>query len=74
VVITTLGAAGGREQLNVLYTRAAPDVRRAVIAGLFNARADEDLIRIARTDRDAGCGRRPWSSSACSAPRERWSS
>jgi hypothetical protein len=53
VVITTLGAAGGREQLNVLYARAAPEVRRAVIAGLFNARADEDLIRIARTDRDA---------------------
>jgi HEAT repeat protein len=54
VVITTLGAAGGRAQLNVLYTHATPDVRRAVIAGLFNARADDDLIRIARTDKDAG--------------------
>jgi HEAT repeat protein len=52
VAITTLGAAGGREQLNVLYSRGGSDVRRAVIAGFFNARADEDLIRIARTDRD----------------------
>jgi hypothetical protein len=52
VAITTLGAAGGREQLNVLYARASAEIKRAVIAGFFNARADEDLIRIARTERD----------------------
>jgi hypothetical protein len=53
VAITTLGAAGGRDQLNVLYTRASGEMRRAVIAGFFNARADEDLIRVVRTERDA---------------------
>jgi hypothetical protein len=53
VAITTLGAAGGREQLTVLYARGGGEVKRAVIAGFFNARADDDLIRIARTERDA---------------------
>lgn len=52
VAITTLGTAGGREQLNVLYARSSADVKRLVIAGFFNARAEDDLIRIARTDRD----------------------
>jgi hypothetical protein len=53
VAIATLGAAGGRDQLNALYTRADAATKRAVIAGFFNARADEDLIRIVRTERDA---------------------
>jgi hypothetical protein len=50
--ITTLGTAGGREQLNVLYASAGTEMKRAVLAGFLNARADEDLIRIARRDRD----------------------
>jgi HEAT repeat protein len=53
VAIATLGAAGGRDQLTVLYAGAGANVRRAAIEGFFNARADEDLIRIARTERDA---------------------
>ncbi|CAN5475804.1 hypothetical protein BH23ACI1_BH23ACI1_16010 [soil metagenome] len=50
--ITTLGTAGGREQLHVLYASAGTEMKRAVLAGYLNARADEDLIRIARRDRD----------------------
>jgi hypothetical protein len=51
--IVTLGQAGGREQLNVLYSRANAESRRPIIVGLFNARADTELIRIAETERDA---------------------
>lgn len=51
--ITTLGAAGGREQLRVLYARSSPDNKRPILAGLFNAKADVELIQIARTERDA---------------------
>jgi hypothetical protein len=53
--IATLGEAGGREQLSTLYARHAssgPDVRRPIILGLFNAQADEELIRIAESERD----------------------
>ena len=51
--IVTLGQAGGRDQLRVLYQTASGDARRAIIVGLFNARAEDDLIRIAGQERDA---------------------
>jgi hypothetical protein len=55
VAIATLGEAGGREQLSMLYARLVGDsaeVKRPVILGLFNAQADEELIRIAERERD----------------------
>jgi HEAT repeat protein len=50
--IVTLGEAGGRQQLATLYWRSAPDARRAIIVGLFNARAEDELIRIAERESD----------------------
>ncbi len=50
--IVTLGQAGGRDQLNVLYRRSNAESKRPIIVGLFNAQADEELIRIAETERD----------------------
>lgn len=50
--IVTLGQAGAREQLARLYTRTAQDLKRPIIIGLFNARAEEELIRIAEHERD----------------------
>jgi HEAT repeat protein len=50
--ILTLGQIGGTEQLRLLYPRVGPAAKRAVILGLFNARADADLIRIAERERD----------------------
>jgi HEAT repeat protein len=50
--IVTLGRAGGGEQLGQLYRRAVPAAKRPIIAGLFNARADTALIRIAETEKD----------------------
>jgi hypothetical protein len=51
--IVTLGQAGGREQLTRLYVRASAETRRPIIVGLFNAKADEELIRIAERERNA---------------------
>ena len=50
--IVTLGQAGGREQLRRLYLRATPDAKVPIIRGLFNARADAELIEIARREKD----------------------
>jgi hypothetical protein len=50
--VITLGAAGGLDQLRVLYTGAAADLKRPIILGLFNAHAEEELIRIAERERD----------------------
>jgi hypothetical protein len=50
--IVALGRAGGREQLRALYEQARAEARRAVIIGLFNARDDDGLIRIAERERD----------------------
>jgi len=47
VAIVTLGEAGGRQQLAALYAKADAEAKRAIITGLFNARADDELIRIA---------------------------
>ncbi len=51
--ILTLGRAGGRDQLRVLFVRASKDARQAVIGGLFLARDDDGLIRIAGEEKDA---------------------
>jgi len=51
--IVTLGEAGGLDQLRALYARHAVAWKRAIIIGLFNARAEEDLIRIAEHDSDS---------------------
>lgn len=50
VAIMALGEAGGRQQLTMLYTRSAPDAKRAIVVGLFNARAEDELIRIAERE------------------------
>ena len=54
--IATLGDAGGRAQLAALYARAqagSADAKRPILVGLFNAQADDELIRIAEQERDA---------------------
>ena len=53
VAIVTLGEAGGRQQLAALYAKAAADAKRAIVTGLFNARADDELIRIAGQESNA---------------------
>jgi HEAT repeat protein len=50
--ILTLGQAGGAVQLRELYTRARPEWKRPIIVGLFNARAEAELIRVADIERD----------------------
>lgn len=51
--ILTLGQAGGREQLRVLFVRGSKDERQAVIRGMFLARDEDGLIRIAGQEKDA---------------------
>jgi hypothetical protein len=53
LAIVTLGEAGGREQLRAMYGAAQPGAKRAIINGLFNAKADAELIDIAEHERDA---------------------
>jgi HEAT repeats/Tetratricopeptide repeat len=50
--IVTLGRVGGREQLLVLLARASKETRLAVIRGLFLARDDDGLIRVAEQEKD----------------------
>ena len=50
--ILTLGKVGGREQLRLLFVRAPRDARLAVIRGLFLARDEDGLIRIAGEEKD----------------------
>jgi hypothetical protein len=52
VAIVTLGEAGGRQQLATLYSNAAADAKRPIIIGLFNAHAEDELIRIAERERN----------------------
>jgi hypothetical protein len=52
VAIVNLGEAGGRTQLTTMYAKAAADAKRPIIVGLFNAKADEELIRIADQEKD----------------------
>jgi HEAT repeats len=52
MAIVTLGRApGGNKYLRVMYEKGPPAFRRSVISGLFNARDDEGLIRIATRER-----------------------
>lgn len=50
--IVTLGRTGARVQLRSLYTQLPHSSRIAVLTGLFNAKDDDELIRIATTERD----------------------
>ena len=50
--IVTLGRAGGRDQLRIMYSEASRETREAVIRGLFNAKDEEGLIRIADREKD----------------------
>ena len=50
--IVRLGQAGARDQLAGFYSRAGLGLKRPIIVGLFNARAEMELIRIAETERD----------------------
>jgi HEAT repeat protein len=52
VAIITLGQAGGRQQLAMMYARAAADAKRPIIIGLFNAQAEDELIQIAEREKD----------------------
>jgi hypothetical protein len=52
VAIVTLGEAGGRQQLEMLYAKATADAKRPIIVGLFNAQAEDELIRIAEHEKD----------------------
>jgi HEAT repeat protein len=50
--IVTLGRVGGREQLRGLLARASKETRLAIIRGLFLARDDDGLIRVAEQEKD----------------------
>jgi len=50
--IVALGRAGGRDHLRVLYSKVSLEIRKAVIRGLFSARDEEGLIRIAEQETD----------------------
>ena len=50
--IVRLGQAGGRQQLQQFYNKAARELKRPIIVGLFNARAEDELIAIADRERD----------------------
>jgi HEAT repeat protein len=50
--ILTLGQAGGNQELRLLYTKFGVEFKRPIIQGLFNARADEELILLAERERD----------------------
>lgn len=50
--IVRLGQAGGRLQLQQFYTKAGRELKRPIIVGLFNARAEDELIAIAERERD----------------------
>ena len=50
--IVTLGLVGGREQLRSLLARAPKETRLAIVRGLFLARDDDGLIRVAEQEKD----------------------
>jgi HEAT repeats len=51
--IVTLGRAGAREQLATLYAQAPRESRGAVLTALLAAKDEDQLIRIAETEKDA---------------------
>ena len=50
--IVRLGQAGGRDQLRRFYESARPALKSSIINGLFNARAEDELIRIAEQEKN----------------------
>ena len=50
--IVTLGRTGAREQLRTLYVKGPRMSRAVVLNALFSAKDDDELIRIARTEKD----------------------
>lgn len=52
VAIVTLGRTGAREQIRTLYLQAPRESRVAVLTALFNAKDEDELIRIAQTERE----------------------
>jgi hypothetical protein len=56
--ILTLGRASGRAQLRLLYVRADAESKPFVLSALFNAKDDEGLIQIARTEKDTALRQR----------------
>jgi HEAT repeat protein len=50
--IVTLGRAGGAPAIRTLYARLPRDGRLACLTALFNAKDENELIRIAETDPD----------------------
>jgi HEAT repeat protein len=50
--IVALGRVGGREQLLRLYGNAEGGSKRSIIIGLFNGRAEDELIQIADNEHD----------------------
>jgi hypothetical protein len=50
--ILSLGQAGGAGELRLLYQKAHASFKRPIILGLFNARAENELIQIAERERD----------------------
>lgn len=55
--IVALGQARGRDQLFRLYGKASADAKRPIIVGLFQAEAEDELIRIADSERDEAARR-----------------
>ncbi|MGH9370115.1 MAG: HEAT repeat domain-containing protein [Vicinamibacterales bacterium] len=51
--IIALGRAGGSRHLRFMYAKAPTRTRHIIIRGLFNARDEEGLIRIAEREKDA---------------------
>ncbi len=54
VAVEGLGIAGAVDQLVVMYKTAPIPLRRAIVSGLFNARADAELIRICEIEDKGG--------------------
>ena len=50
--VVTLGRTGARTQLRTLYKEVPAPARFSVITALFNAKDDDELIRIATNERD----------------------
>jgi HEAT repeat protein len=50
--IMTLGDAGGSQELRGIYMRVRKELKPPIIKGLFNARAEDELIRIAERESD----------------------
>ena len=64
-----------RPQLRTLYRIVRPESRMAVLSALFSSKDEDELIRIARTEKDADAPRgRPHAAPACWGRRKRRSS